>query len=40
MQATNQKVEEKYLRIIARELAKGLRAIHKADIIHRDIKGS
>lgn len=40
MQATNHKVEEQYLRIIARELAKGLRAIHKADVIHRDIKGS
>jgi len=35
----NRKIEEKYLRVIARELAKGLRAIHKAEIIHRDIKG-
>lgn len=34
-----QKIEERYLRVIARELAKGLRAIHKAEIIHRDIKG-
>lgn len=40
MQATNNKVEEKYLRPIARELAIGLNAIHKASVIHRDIKGA
>ncbi|KAK4698117.1 hypothetical protein P7C71_g86, partial [Lecanoromycetidae sp. Uapishka_2] len=34
----NQKIEEKYLRVIARELAKGLKAIHQAGVIHRDIK--
>jgi len=40
MQATNNKVEEKYLRPIARELAIGLNAVHKASVIHRDIKGT
>lgn len=40
MQATNNKVEEKYLLPIARELAIGLNAVHKASVIHRDIKGA
>lgn len=40
MQATKNKVEEKYLRPIARELAIGLNAVHKASVIHRDIKGA
>lgn len=40
MQAMNGKVEEKYIKAIARELAKGLKAVHDADIIHRDIKGT
>lgn len=39
MQAMNGRVEEKYIKAIARELAKGLKAVHDADIIHRDIKG-
>lgn len=39
MQATKNKVEERYLRPIARELAIGLDAVHKASVIHRDIKG-
>ncbi len=40
MQATKNKVEEKYLIPIARELAIGLNAVHKACIIHRDVKGT
>ena len=39
MQATMGKVQEKYLIPIARELAIGLNAVHKACIIHRDVKG-
>ena len=39
MQAMNGRVAEKYIKPIARELAKGLKAVHDADIIHRDIKG-
>ena len=39
MQATKNKVEEKYLIPIARELAIGLDAVHKACVIHRDVKG-
>ena len=39
MQAMNGRVGEKYIKAIARELAKGLKAVHDADIIHRDIKG-
>ena len=39
MQATNNRVEEKFLIPIARELAIGLNAVHEAFIIHRDIKG-
>jgi serine/threonine protein kinase len=39
MQSMNNKIEEKYIKIIARELAKALKAVHDADIIHRDVKG-
>ena len=39
MQATKNKVAEKYLIPIARELAVGLDAVHKARVIHRDVKG-
>ena len=35
----NNRIEEKYIIIIARELAKALKAVHDADIIHRDVKG-
>ena len=39
MRATNNKLEEKFIIPIARELAEGLKAIHNAGIIHRDVKG-
>lgn len=39
MRATGDKLDEKFIIPIARELAEGLRAIHAAGIIHRDIKG-
>ena len=39
MRATSDKLEEKYIIPIARELAEGLKAIHDAGIIHRDVKG-
>ena len=39
MQATNNKVDEQYIIPIARELAIGLDAVHKAKVMHRDVKG-
>ena len=39
MQSTGGKLEESYILVIAREIAKGLRAIHDSGIIHRDLKG-
>ncbi|KAI1999783.1 hypothetical protein LOZ33_006180 [Ophidiomyces ophidiicola] len=38
MRATGDKLEEKFIIPIARELAEGLKAIHDAGIIHRDVK--
>lgn len=40
MRATGDKLEEKFIIPIARELAKGLRSIHDAGIIHRDVKAA
>ena len=39
MRATSDKLEEKYIVPIARELAIALKAIHEEGIIHRDVKG-
>ncbi|PGH09306.1 STE/STE20/YSK protein kinase [Blastomyces parvus] len=40
MRATGDKLEERFIIPIARELAEGLRAIHDAGIIHRDVKAA
>ena len=39
MRATNDRLAEKYIVIVARELAKALKGLHAAGIIHRDVKG-
>jgi serine/threonine protein kinase len=39
MRATNDRLSEKYIVVVARELGKALKALHAAGIIHRDIKG-
>lgn len=40
MRATKDRLQEdKYLVVVARELAKALKGLHEAGIIHRDVKG-
>lgn len=39
MRATNDRLAEKYIVVVARELAKALKGLHAAGIIHRDVKG-
>ena len=40
MRATNDRLAEKYIIIVARELAKALTGLHEAGIMHRDIKAA
>lgn len=40
MRATRDKLEEKYLIVVARELAKALKGLHQAGIMHRDVKAA
>ena len=39
MRATEDKLSEKFIIIVARELAKALKGLHEAGIMHRDVKG-
>ena len=39
MRATKNRLGERYIAIVARELAKALQGLHKAGIMHRDVKG-
>ncbi|EXJ67331.1 STE/STE20 protein kinase [Cladophialophora psammophila CBS 110553] len=40
MRATNDRLSEKYIIIVARELAKALKGLHEAGIMHRDVKAA
>lgn len=40
MRATKDRLEEKYLIVVARELAKALKGLHQAGIMHRDVKAA
>lgn len=40
MRATNDRLAEKYLIVVARELAKALKGLHAAGIMHRDVKAA
>ncbi|OAL34014.1 hypothetical protein AYO20_06662 [Fonsecaea nubica] len=40
MRATNDRLSEKYIVIVARELAKALKGLHQAGIMHRDVKAA
>lgn len=39
MRATNDKLGERYIVVVARELSRALKGLHDAGIMHRDIKG-
>lgn len=39
MRATNDKLAERYITVVARELSKALKGLHDAGIMHRDVKG-
>lgn len=39
MRATNDKLAERYITVVARELGKALKGLHDAGIMHRDVKG-
>jgi serine/threonine protein kinase len=39
MRATDEKLTEVYIVVVARELGKALKGLHDAGIIHRDVKG-
>lgn len=39
MRATSDRLSEKYIVVVARELAKALKGLHEAGIMHRDVKG-
>ena len=39
MRATNDRLTEVYIVVVARELGKALKGLHDAGIIHRDVKG-
>lgn len=39
MRATKDKLGERYITIVARELSKALKGLHDAGIMHRDVKG-
>ncbi|EHY59815.1 hypothetical protein HRR83_008354 [Exophiala dermatitidis] len=40
MRATNDRLAEKYIIVVARELAKALKGLHAAGILHRDVKAA
>ncbi|KAL9617956.1 MAG: hypothetical protein Q9160_007261, partial [Pyrenula sp. 1 TL-2023] len=40
MRATNNHLSERYIAVVARELAKALQGLHKAGIMHRDVKAA
>jgi len=39
MRATNDRLSERFIVVVARELAKALKGLHEAGIMHRDVKG-
>lgn len=40
MRATNDRLSERYIIVVARELAKALKGLHAAGILHRDVKAA